>query len=146
MTRSKKDSENEVHNSFKDDKEKANVGSSVIIEEPSDAKDLLCATMAADRVEVNGTMAADHASVFIHAQNMQITKSNLIDSLLLMMFCYKHGLWVQLHHSRLLLLRSVLMPLMQATMDMYTVKSVFVRKKRLLQTCWMLRGLKIKTI
>ena len=64
MTRSKKDSENEVHNSFKDDKEKANVGSSVIIEEPSDAKDILCTTMAADHVEVNDVFAN------IHAQDM----------------------------------------------------------------------------
>ena len=42
----KKDIENEARNNFKDkDKEKAIVASIVIIEEPSDAKDILCATM-----------------------------------------------------------------------------------------------------
>ena len=45
-------------------------------EEPLDAEDILCATMATDHPEVNG------ASVFIHAQDMQITKSDLIDALL----------------------------------------------------------------
>ena len=40
-----KDIENEAHNNLKDkDKEKANVASSVIIEEPLDATDILCAT------------------------------------------------------------------------------------------------------
>ena len=66
----KKDSENELHNTFKDkDKD-------VIIEEISDAEDILCATMATDHAKVNG------ASVFIHAQYMQITKSDIIDALL----------------------------------------------------------------
>ena len=51
----KMDSENEAHNSFKDkDKEKANVVSSVIIKEPLDAKDILCATIATDHAKVNG--------------------------------------------------------------------------------------------
>ena len=45
-------------------------------EEPLDAEDILCVTMATDHREVNG------ASVFIHAQDMQITKSELIDDLL----------------------------------------------------------------
>ena len=42
-----KDIENEAHNNLKDkDKEKANVASSVIIEEPSNAEDILCVAMA----------------------------------------------------------------------------------------------------
>ena len=45
-------------------------------EEPLDAEDILCVTMATDHPEVNG------ASVFIHAQDMQITKTDLIDTLL----------------------------------------------------------------
>ena len=45
-------------------------------EEPLDAEDILCATMASYHPEVNG------ASVFIHAQDMQITKSYLIYTLL----------------------------------------------------------------
>ena len=48
--------------------------SSVIIEETSDAKDILCTTMAADHDEVND------ASSFIHAHDMQITKSDIIDA------------------------------------------------------------------
>ena len=57
----KKDDENEAHNSFKDkDKEKANVASSVIIEETSDAKDILCTTMAADHVEFIGDSDFTH--------------------------------------------------------------------------------------
>ena len=66
-----KDSKNEAHNSFKDnDKEKTNVSFSVIIEKPSDAKDIVCATMAIDHAEVND------ASVYIHAHDMKITKSD----------------------------------------------------------------------
>ena len=38
------------------------------------------------------------------------------------MLCQKHGLWIHVHHSMLLLLRSVLLPLMQAIMDMYTLE------------------------
>ena len=50
----KNNNENKAHNIFKNKhKEKANVISSVIIEEPSNVKDILCATMAADHVEVN---------------------------------------------------------------------------------------------
>ena len=41
----KNGNKNEAHNNFKDkDKEKANVAASVIIEEPLDATDILCAT------------------------------------------------------------------------------------------------------
>ena len=62
MTKKKKDNENEAHNSFKDkDKEKTNVSFSVIVEKPSDAKDIVCATMATDHAEVKG------ASIFIQA-------------------------------------------------------------------------------
>ena len=43
---------------------------SVIIEKPSDAKDIVCATMAIDHAEVND------ASVYIHAHDMKITKSD----------------------------------------------------------------------
>ena len=66
--------------------------SNVIIEETSDAKDILCATMGTDHAKVNG------ASVFIHAQDMQITKSDIIP----WMVCHKHGLWIQVCHSMLL--------------------------------------------
>ena len=52
------------------------MASSVIIEEPSDAEDILCATMAANPAEVY------NASVNIDAQNMQIRKRDLIDALL----------------------------------------------------------------
>ena len=72
----KKDDENEAHNSFKDkDKENANVASSVIIEEPSDVEDILCANMTPSHAEVND------ASVYIHGHDMQITKGDLIDAL-----------------------------------------------------------------
>ena len=71
--RRRKWTENESHNKEKD-KEKANVASSFIIEEPSYVEDILCTTMAADHDEVND------ASSFIHAHDMQITKSDIIDA------------------------------------------------------------------
>ncbi|KAH7302046.1 hypothetical protein KP509_23G053800 [Ceratopteris richardii] len=75
--RKKKDTKNEAHDTSKDkDKEKANVASSVIIEELSDAEDILCATMEAEHAEVIDP------SINIHAQDMQITKRDLIDALL----------------------------------------------------------------
>ena len=46
------------------------MASNVIIEEPLDAEDILCAAMATMHVEVNG------AFVFIHAHDMQITESD----------------------------------------------------------------------
>ena len=36
------------------DKKKVNVASSVIIEEPSDVEDIICATITTDHAEVNG--------------------------------------------------------------------------------------------
>ena len=45
------------------------MASNVIIEEPSNAENIICATMEANHVDVNG------ASVFIHAHDMQIRKS-----------------------------------------------------------------------
>ena len=54
------------------------MASNVIIEETSDAEDILCATMAANHAEVND------GYVFIHAQHMQITKSDIIDALLML--------------------------------------------------------------
>ena len=57
-------------------KEKANVASSVIIEELSDVEDILCVTMSAD-----DTHDYD-ASLNVHTQDMSITKGDLIDALL----------------------------------------------------------------
>ncbi len=71
----KKEDKTEAQDSHKD-KEKANVASSVVIEELSDVEDILCATLSDDE-------AYDiDASLNVHSQDMQITKSDLIDALL----------------------------------------------------------------
>ena len=86
----KKETKSEAQDSSKD-KEKANVASNVVIEELSDVEDILCATMAA-------VDASDYDdSINVHAQDMQITKGDLIDALLLMMHCHRLGLWTQVH-------------------------------------------------
>ena len=53
------------------------MASILIIEEQSDAKDILCVVMATVHVEVN-----ESASVNSHAQNLWISKRDLIDVLL----------------------------------------------------------------
>ncbi|MCO5581886.1 hypothetical protein L7F22_035775 [Adiantum nelumboides] len=75
LSRDKKEDKTDAQDSKKG-KEKANVASSVIIEELSDVEDILCVTMSAD-----DTHDYD-ASLNVHTQEMSITKGDLIDALL----------------------------------------------------------------
>ena len=71
----KKEGKTDAQDNSKD-KEKANVASSVVIEELLDVEDILCVTLSVDDAHELD------ASLNVHTQDMQITKSDLIDALL----------------------------------------------------------------
>ena len=84
------------------------MASNVIIEESSNAENIICATMEANHVDVNG------ASVFIHAHDMQIRKSDIIYVMINLISALSKTWIVDLSHHSMLLILSVLLPFMHA--------------------------------